>query len=75
GPVYVQTQSGIARMAPEKLNWFKFAWCFMPLADKLIGAVEEGCGSMGSFPGCVSVGSTAAIAGAAIYCAFVAWNG
>lgn len=75
GPVYVQTQSGIARMAPERFNWTKFAWCFMPVADKLIGAVEEGCNSMGSFPGCVSVGSTAAIAGAAIYCAFVAWNG
>ena len=75
GPVYVQTPSGIARMAPEKFNWTKFAWCFMPLADRLVGAVEEGCGSMGNFPGCVSVGAAAAIAGAAIYCAFVSWNG
>ena len=75
GPVYVQAASGIARMAPEKFNWQKFAWCFMPLADKLLGAVEEGCGSMGNFPGCISVGSTAAIAGAAVYCAFVSWNG
>lgn len=75
GPVYVQTQSGVARMAPEKFNWQKFAWCFMPLADKLVGAVEDGCGSMGNFPGCVSVGSGMALAGAAIYCAFVSWNG
>jgi hypothetical protein len=75
GPVYVQTPSGIARMAPEKFNWQKFAWCFMPLADKLIGAVEDGCGSMGNFPGCVSMGSGMALAGAAIYCAFVSWNG
>jgi len=75
GPVYAETPTGIARLAPEKFNWQKFAWCFLPLADKLLGAVEEGCGSMGNFPGCVAIGSTAAIAGAAVYCAFVSWNG
>ena len=75
GTVYIQTQGGIARLAPEKFNWQKFAWCFMPLADRLLGAVEQGCSSMGNFPGCVSVGSSAAIAGAAIYCAFLSWNG
>jgi hypothetical protein len=74
GPTYVQSSAGIVRRAPEKFNFAKFGACFIPLADRMLGAVRDGCHSMGDFPGCVTIGSTAVIAGAAIYCAYMAWN-
>ena len=75
GPTYVQSKTGIVLRAPERFNLAKFGLCFIPLADHLLGEVNEGCHSMGDFPGCVSIGSTAAILGAAIYCAVSSWNG
>ncbi len=75
GPTYVQAATGIVRRAPERFNWAKFGTCFIPLADRLLGQVGEACHSMGDFPGCVSVGSGAALLGAALYCAYVSWNG
>lgn len=75
GPTYVQAQDGVVRRAPERFNWARFGTCFVPLADRLVGAVEDGCHSMGDFPGCVAVGTGAALLGAAVYCGFAAWNG
>jgi hypothetical protein len=75
GPTYLQAQSGVVHRAPEKFNWARFGTCFVPLADRLVGAVEDGCHSMGDFPGCVAVGTGAALVGAAVYCGFAAWNG
>ena len=75
GPTYVATSSGIARRAPERFNFARFGACFIPLADHLLGMVHEGCHDMGDFPGCISFGSTAAVLGAALYCAYVSWNG
>lgn len=75
GATYVQTTSGVAHKAPEKFNFAKFGVCFVAVADRALGAVNEGCHSMGDFPGCKAVGSAAALAGAAIYCAWVAANG
>ncbi len=76
GPTYVQASSGgVIRRAPERFNWARFAGCFVPLADRLLGAVNEGCHNMGDFPGCVSGGSAAALLGAGLYCAIQAWNG
>ncbi len=75
GPTYVQAATGIVRRAPERFNWAKFGTCFIPLADRLLGQVGGACHSMGDFPGCVSIGSSAAILGAALYCAYVSWNG
>src|SRR6267142_4324900 len=73
GPTYVQTVAGVTRRAPEKFNFQKFAWCFMPLADRSLGAVHDVCDKMGNFPGCITYGSGIALAAAAIYCAYVAW--
>jgi hypothetical protein len=75
GPTYLQAQSGVVRRAPEKFNWARFASCFIPLADRMVGAVEDGCHSMGDFPGCVAIGTGAALLGAGLYCGFAAWNG
>jgi hypothetical protein len=75
GPTYVQASNGVVHRAPEKFNWARFGTCFVPLADRLLGGVEDGCHSMGDFPGCIAVGSSAALLGAALYCAFQAWNG
>jgi|GEM_PF-2470629 len=75
GPTYLQAQSGVVRRAPEKFNWARFATCFIPLADRLVGGVEDGCHSMGDFPGCVAIGTGAALLGAGLYCGFAAWNG
>jgi hypothetical protein len=75
GTTYVQAANAGAHKAPEKFNFAKFGTCFVPLADRLLSGVHEGCHDMGNFPGCVAIGSTAAIAGAAIYCGWVAWNG
>jgi len=72
GPIYIPSGTGIVRRAPERFNVAKFGTCFIPLADRLLGSVREGCRSMGDFPGCVTVGSTAVIVGAAVYCAYVA---
>ena len=75
GPTYIQAANGIARRGPERFNWAKFGTCFVPTADRLLGEVHEACNSMGNFPGCVTGGSGAALLGAALYCAAVAWNG
>jgi len=75
GPTYLPAQNGVVRRAPEKFNWARFATCFVPLADRLVGGVEEGCHSMGDFPGCVAIGTGAALLGAGLYCGFAAWNG
>jgi len=75
GPTYLQAQTGVVHRAPEKFNWTRFATCFIPLADRMVGAVEDGCHSMGDFPGCVAVGTGAALLGAGLYCGFAAWNG
>ncbi len=76
GPTYVQASSGgVIRRAPERFNWARFGGCFVPLADRLLGAVQEGCHDMGDFPGCVAGGSAAALLGAGLYCAAQAWNG
>jgi hypothetical protein len=75
GPTYVQGKTGIELRAPERFNFAKFGACFIPVADRLLSGVHDGCASMGDFPGCVSIGSTAAVLGAAVYCAFMAWNG
>jgi hypothetical protein len=75
GAMYVPAQNGVVRRAPEKFNFARFGACFIPLADRLVGGVEEGCHSMGDFPGCVAVGTSAAVLGAALYCGFAAWNG
>ena len=72
GPTYVQTQTGIARLAPERFNWQKFAWCFVPTADMAMGGVHDGCEKMGNFPGCLAIGSAVALAAVAIYCLWVA---
>jgi hypothetical protein len=72
GPTYIASATGAVHRAPERFNFAKFGTCFLPLADRLLGAVREGCRSMGDFPGCVTIGSTAVIAGAGIYCAYVA---
>ena len=74
GPTYVQSATGVVRRAPERFNFAKFGTCFIPLADRMLGLVNESCHSMGDFPGCTSIGSSVAIAGAALYCAYVAWN-
>jgi len=75
GGTYVQAQDGSVQRAPERFNWAKFAACFIPLADSVLGAVDSGCNSMGNFPGCRAVGSSAGLLGAALYCAFASWNG
>ena len=75
GPTYTQASTGVVRRGPERFNFAKFGACFIPLADRLLGEVHEGCHSMGDFPGCVSIGSSAAILGAALYCAYASWNG
>lgn len=76
GPIYVQASNGgVIRRAPERFNWARFGGCFVPLADRLLGEVQDTCHSMGDFPGCVSVGSSAALLGAGLYCAAQAWNG
>jgi hypothetical protein len=75
GPTYTTSPSGIVRRAPERFNFAKFGACFVPLADRLLGAVHETCHSMGDFPGCTTFGSAGAIAGAALYCAWASWNG
>jgi len=75
GPTYALSKTGIVLRAPERFNFAKFGACFIPLADHLLGQVHEGCAAMGDFPGCVSIGSSAAILGAAVYCAVSAWNG
>ena len=74
-PTYVQALSGVIRRAPERFNYQKFAWCFVPTADLALGAVNDACDKMGNFPGCVTWGSGLALAGAAAYCAYVARNG
>jgi len=75
GPTYVTTSSGVVRRATERFNFARFGACFIPLADHLLGMVHESCHNMGDFPGCTTIGSTAVIAGAALYCAYIAWNG
>ena len=75
GWTYTQTSAGVAHQAPERFNFAKFGGCFIATSEMALGAVREGCHSMGDFPGCVAVGSTAALAGAAVYCAWMAWNG
>jgi len=75
GPTYMQASNGVVLRGPERFNFAKFGACFIPLADRLLGEVHGGCGSMGDFPGCVSIGSSVAILGAALYCAYMAWNG
>jgi len=75
GPTYIQAANGIARRGPERFNWAKFGTCFIPTADRFLGEVHEACNGMGNFPGCVTAGSGAALLGAALYCASVAWNG
>jgi hypothetical protein len=64
----------VARRAPEKFNFQKFAWCFMPLADRALGAAHDVCDKMGNFPGCITYGSGIAMAAAAIYCAWAAYS-
>ena len=72
---YTQATTGLANRAPERFNFVKFGACFVATAERALGAVRGGCSSMGDFPGCVAVGSTVALAGAAVYCAWMAWNG
>jgi len=75
GFTYVPTSTGIAKRSPERINWARFSACFVPLADQLISEVNGTCSSMGSFPACRVIGTTAAIVGAAIYCGFMASKG
>jgi len=75
GPTYVQGKTGVVLRAPERFNIAKFGACFIPLADHLLSQVHNSCAAMGDFPGCTSIGSTGAILGAAVYCAFAAWKG
>ncbi len=74
GSTYAQASSGDVHKAPEKFNWARFGTCFVPLADRLLGEVDGACHAMGDFPGCRTIGSGAALAGAATYCAWVAWG-
>ena len=75
GAVYTSSPAGIVVRAPERFNWARFGVCFIPLADMLLRHVDDACNSMGNFPGCVTVGSGAAILGAALYCAIQAFKG
>jgi len=75
GAIYTPSPTGIVVRAPERFNWARFGVCFIPLADMLLHQVGDACHSMGNFPGCVTVGSGAAILGAALYCAIQAFRG
>ncbi|TMQ59277.1 MAG: hypothetical protein E6K76_05370 [Candidatus Eisenbacteria bacterium] len=75
GALYALSAAGTAVRAPERFNWARFGVCFIPLADMLLRRVDDACNSMGNFPGCVTVGSGAAILGAALYCAIQAFRG
>jgi hypothetical protein len=75
GPSYAQSAAGVVHRSPEKFNVAKFGTCFIMASDRGLGMVRDACHSMGDFPGCVTVGSGAVLAGAALGCAWVAWNG
>jgi len=73
GPLYEETPRGIVRMAPERVQWGRFAACFIPMVDSMLGYMTSRCEEMGDFPHCHIIGVAVAIAMSAIYCAWTSW--